>query len=251
MEDILNIDLTDFGTLVLLYGGILGILLIRYFFMSGLYYGVFHLLFKERYKNRVLTRKMPTRKQIKRELKLSIYSTFVFGAVTIGLIWLWQEGYTKIYLDPFEYPLWYMPVSIVIFLLLHDTYYYWLHKWMHQYRWLIKVHNAHHQSVNTTVWTSFSFHPVESFLQAVIVPILLVIVPMHFIAILIVLLIMTISAIINHAGVEVYPGKKSFDKFRKYVIGATHHDIHHRRANKNFGLYFTFWDRLMKTEYEG
>lgn len=251
MEDIYNIDLTDFGTLLILYGGILAILLIRYFFMSGLYYGVFLVLFREKYSNKVLTRKMPTRDQIQRELKLSIYSTFVFGAVTIGLIWIWQQGYTRIYTDPFQYPLWYMPISIAIFLLLHDTYYYWLHKWMHHSRWLIKVHNAHHQSVNTTVWTSFSFHPVESFLQAIIVPILLVLVPMHPIAILIVLLIMTVSAIINHAGVEVYPGKPSFDKFRKYVIGATHHDIHHRRANKNFGLYFTFWDRWMKTEYEG
>ena len=37
MEDIYNIDLTDFGTLLILYGGILAILLIRYFFMSGLY----------------------------------------------------------------------------------------------------------------------------------------------------------------------------------------------------------------------
>jgi sterol desaturase/sphingolipid hydroxylase (fatty acid hydroxylase superfamily) len=251
MEDIYNIDLTDFGTLLMVYGGILAILLIRYFFMSGIYYSVFLVLFKEKYQHRVLTRKIPSRDQIKRELKLSIYSTFVFGAVTIGLIWIWQQGYTQVYTDPYQYPLWYLPISIVIFLLLHDTYYYWLHKWMHHSRWLIKVHNAHHQSVNTTVWTSFSFHPVESFLQAVIVPALLVLVPMHPIAILVVLLIMTVSAIINHAGVEVYSGKNSFDKFRKYVIGATHHDIHHRRANKNFGLYFTFWDRLMKTEYEG
>ena len=251
MEDILNIDLSDIRTLLVLYLGILAILLIRYFFLSGLYYALFLKLFKERYKDRILTRKVPDRAQIVRELRLAVYSTFVFGAVTIGLIWLWQHGYTQIYNDPFEFPLWYMPVSVLIFLLLHDTYYYWLHKWMHQSRYLIKVHNAHHMSVNTTVLTSFSFHPVESFLQAIIVPVLLILVPMHPFAILVVLLIMTVSAIINHAGVEVYPGMRSFDWFRKYVIGATHHDIHHRRANKNFGLYFTFWDRLMKTEYEG
>jgi len=60
---------------------------------------------------------------------------------------------------------------------------------------------------------------------------------------------MTFSAIINHAGVEIYPRNSFFKGFKKHVIGATHHDIHHRHAQKNFGLYFTFWDRWMNTEY--
>ena len=120
---------------------------------------------------------------------------------------------------------------------------------MHDFKWLRRFHLVHHKSIDTTVLTSFSFHPVESFFQAIILPILFMLIPMHFIAILIILLLMTISAIINHAGVEIYPRSSYFNGFRKYVIGATHHDIHHRHAKKNFGLYFTFWDRFMKTEF--
>jgi sterol desaturase/sphingolipid hydroxylase (fatty acid hydroxylase superfamily) len=61
---------------------------------------------------------------------------------------------------------------------------------------------------------------------------------------------MTLSATVNHAGVEIYPSGKFGKWFKKWVIGATHHDAHHKKFNFNYGLYFTFWDRLMKTELE-
>jgi sterol desaturase/sphingolipid hydroxylase (fatty acid hydroxylase superfamily) len=28
----------------------------------------------------------------------------------------------------------------------------------------------------------------------------------------------------------------------------THHDLHHARAGTNYGLWFTWWDRMMGTE---
>ena len=244
-----NIDLTDFRTLLLLYLILFAIILFRYVLLSGSYYYLFHIIFKKKYAHRMLTTKMPSANQIKREVRLSLYSTFVFGLVGVALLVLWQNGYTKIYMNPRDYPLWYFPISILIFMVLHDTYYYWMHKWMHDYKWLRLYHLDHHKSVNTTVLTSFSFHPVESFFQAIILPVLFIMVPLNIFAILIILLLMTVSAIINHAGVEIYPSNSLFSGFRKYIIGATHHDIHHRHAQKNFGLYFTFWDRLMKTEY--
>jgi len=244
-----NIDLTDFKTLMLLYALIFGVILMRFVLLSGSYYFLFRILFKKKYADRVLATKLPSTQQIKREVRLSVYSTFVFGLVAVALLMLWQNGYTKIYVDLTEFPLWYMPISILIFMVLHDAYYYWMHKWMHDFKWLRRFHLDHHKSVNTTVLTSFSFHPVESFFQAIILPVLFMLVPLNIIAILIILLLMTISAIINHAGVEIYPRNAFFNGFRKHVIGATHHDIHHRHAQKNFGLYFTYWDRWMKTDY--
>jgi len=249
MNFINNIDLTDFKTLLLLYVLVFVIILFRYALLSGSYYLLFRVVFKKKFADRVLAAKMPSSLQIKREIRLSVYSTFVFGLVGVALIMLWQKGYTKIYIDLYEYPLWYFPISIILFMVLHDTYYYWMHKWMHDFKWLRRYHLDHHKSVNTTVLTSFSFHPVESFFQAIILPILFIMIPLNIFAILIILLVMTFSAIINHAGVEIYPRNSFFKGFKKHVIGATHHDIHHRHAQKNFGLYFTFWDRWMNTEY--
>jgi sterol desaturase/sphingolipid hydroxylase (fatty acid hydroxylase superfamily) len=59
---------------------------------------------------------------------------------------------------------------------------------------------------------------------------------------------MTVSAIINHAGVEVYPKKFYKHPIGKWLIGSTHHDLHHREFTANYGLYFTFWDKWMRTE---
>lgn len=112
------------------------------------------------------------------------------------------------------------------------------------------MHLIHHKSIHTSVLTSFSFHPLETIFQAAFLPIVIVILPIHIYALLFVLLIMTISATINHAGVEIYPSGKFGKWFQKWFIGATHHDNHHRKFNYNYGLYFTFWDRLMKTEFE-
>jgi len=71
---------------------------------------------------------------------------------------------------------------------------------------------------------------------------------MSTLAMVITLSLMTFSAILNHAGVEIYPIDKKYSAFRKYIIGASHHDHHHKNSKNNFGLYFTFWDMTMKTE---
>ena len=60
--------------------------------------------------------------------------------------------------------------------------------------------------------------------------------------------VMSISRVINHLDIEIYP--KNFHRhfFGRWLIGATHHSLHHRQFKFNYGLYFTFWDKWKKTE---
>ena len=164
------------------------------------------------------------------------------------MIMAWQRGYTQIYLEWSDYPIWWIPFSILLPLLIHETYYYWLHRWMHHPKVYRYIHKVHHDSISTSVWTSFSFHPVESMLQAIVIPLLTLIIPMHLFILLGLLIFMTLSAIINHAGVEIYPNSWKRNPLMKWLIGSTHHDIHHQKFTKNYGLYFTFWDIWMDTE---
>ena len=62
---------------------------------------------------------------------------------------------------------------------------------------------------------------------------------------------MSITAVINHAGVEVYGSGAIHSPIARWVVGATHHDQHHLKYRCNYGLYFTFWDVWMKTEDAG
>jgi sterol desaturase/sphingolipid hydroxylase (fatty acid hydroxylase superfamily) len=76
---------------------------------------------------------------------------------------------------------------------------------------------------------------------------MLLILPMHYYVIIIQLTIMTFSSVINHLDIDIYPRNEN-NVLTKWVIGAAHHAQHHKLFKYNFGLYFTFWDKIEKTE---
>lgn len=119
---------------------------------------------------------------------------------------------------------------------------------MHQPRIFSILHRVHHDSNITSPWTAFSFHPLEALLQAVFLPALLVIMPMHISVRLIHLSLMTITSVVNHLDIEIYSKKFHRNVVGRWLIGATHHALHHKHFRYNFGFYFTFWDKWKKTE---
>ena len=240
----------DASTWLLLTFILFVIIAVRYFIFSGAYYYTTFVLFRKQLRSRILDSSLIKRKQIRYEIYYSVIAALIFAVFGIATYWLWYKGYTAVYEDISSYPIWYLPLSILLVLFIQDTYYYWVHRWMHLPRVYKLIHKVHHNSVHTSVWTSFSFHPLETVLQAIVLPLLIIFLPLHTYAILGILIIMTVSATINHAGVEIYPKGKYSKWFGKLVIGATHHDVHHRRFLFNYGLYFTIWDRLMGTERE-
>ena len=220
----------------------------RYFLIAGLFYGVFYLWFPKRWRQRKINTRDYKPGQFKNEVKWSMVTSLLFsiaGAITIVL---WQKGYTKVYTVASIFSLWYLPLSLLIFMLLHETYYYWLHRWMHYPKVFRIVHKVHHDSNITSPFTAFSFHPLEGLLQAIFLPVVLMIFPMHYYVIIIQLTIMTLSSVINHLDIEIYPKKFNKNILGRWLIGATHHSLHHRQIKYNYGLYFTFWDKIKKTE---
>ncbi|WP_297793010.1 sterol desaturase family protein [uncultured Eudoraea sp.] len=243
-----KIDFLDFKAVLVLTVLLFVIIFIRFLIVSGLYHYIFFFLFRKKFDNRILDHTPLKKKQLFKELYWSAISGLIFAIFGIFIYALWSNGKTVIYDDINAYPIWYIPLSVFLALFIQDTYYYWIHRWMHIPIVYKYFHRIHHKSVHTSVLTAFSFHPLETVLQAIILPLIVVFLPMHYYALLFMLLIMTISATINHAGVEIYPSGKYGSSFGKWVIGATHHDQHHRKFRCNFGLYFTFWDKLMGTE---
>jgi sterol desaturase/sphingolipid hydroxylase (fatty acid hydroxylase superfamily) len=89
---------------------------------------------------------------------------------------------------------------------------------------------------------------LEGLLQAVILPLTIIFLPMHLYVLIFQLTLMTFSSVINHLEIETYPANFHKHIIGKWVIGATHHSLHHKQFKYNFGLYFTFWDKWKKTE---
>ncbi|TCZ67362.1 sterol desaturase family protein [Flaviaesturariibacter aridisoli] len=220
----------------------------RYVFIAGLFHLVFYRWQKYRWQPRKINERPHRPGQYRREVTWSTITAALFAVAGSGLALLWQKGYTKVYLDVHDYPLWWLPLSLVIALLAHETYYYWLHRWMHRPRVFRLLHKVHHDSNITSPWTAFSFHPLEGVLQALFLPALLLLLPMHLYVVLTQLTIMTFSSVINHLDIEVYPKGALGRFFGRWLIGATHHSLHHKQFRYNYGLYFTFWDKWKGTE---
>jgi len=227
---------------------IFSIVIGRYLLIAGLFYGSFYLWFPHKFQQRKINEKAYKPGQLKKEIQWSILTAFLFALTGTILLVLWQKGFTKVYLNSEEYPIWWLPLSLVIALLLHETFYYWLHRWMHQPKIFRLVHKIHHDSNITSPWTAFSFHPLEGLLQAIFLPVLLLILPMHLYIIIIHLALMTFSSVINHLDIEIYPQNFYKHFLGKWLIGASHHSLHHKQFKYNYGLYFTFWDKWKKTE---
>ena len=187
--------------------------------------------------------------QIRREIAWSLASAALYGVPAGLAFWTWRHlGWTQMYLAPFAYPLWYLPLSVLISLFAHDTWFYWTHRLLHQPRLFRIAHAVHHASKPPTAWTAMSFHPFEALTGAVVIPALVFLVPIHMGALAIVLLVMTVMGITNHMGWEMFPRWLVHSRFGNWVITASHHERHHEQYACNYGLYFRFWDRLCGTD---
>ena len=249
-EGLKTTNFSDPTYFLLLTGIFFGAVFLRYLLISGVFHYVFYVWFRRSFDHRLLNGDPSPKEQLVREVFWSAITSLLFSLSGTVMVMLWQNDRTAIYTDLHQYSLWYLPVSLAILLFLHETYYYWLHRWMHLPRVYRFMHKVHHDSIHTNSLTSFSFHPTEAVAQALIIPVIIFFVPVHIYVLLLMLVLMTLSGTLNHAGVELYP--EGFHKhwLGKWLIGASHHDQHHKKFRYNYGLYFTFWDKWMGTEAE-
>ena len=224
------------------------ILLIRYFITAGFFFTYYLKVKNSETDKKILSQRPLKKNQVRKEIYWSILSSAIFAFFGAVIYWLWLKDLTAIYIDPAKFGYWYLPLSLIIVLLLHETYYYWIHRAMHIPKIYKIVHKVHHNSLSSTPWTAFSFHPWESVLEALILPLLLLLIPLNIYGLLFYLIFMTFSSVVNHLDIEIYPEFFRKSAFGKLWIDATHHHFHHKEFNTNYGLYFTFWDKIMKTE---
>jgi len=195
-----------------------------------------------------LNRDWPKAATIKHELKLSLLSSWIYALPAAVAYEAWKHGGTQVYLDVGRYGAGWLVASGLIYLVVQDAYYYWLHRVMHHpalFRW---THAGHHRSRQPTAFASFSFDWSEAALNAWLLPAMAFVIPIHPAVILTLLTLATVAAVLNHSGAEVLPPWMVKGPVGDWLITASHHSIHHTQYRKNFGLYFRFWDRLMGTD---
>lgn len=224
------------------------IIALRYAAISGLFYWLLWGRPAETVRAIKLMHGQPGPGAVASEIRWSLWSSFIYAAPAAVVFELWRLGHTAVYLDIDAYPLWYIPASILVYLFLHDTWFYWTHRLMHHRRLFPVIHRVHHQSRPPTPFAAFSFHPYESIIGAFFLPLLAMWIPIHVGAILFILTLMTLAAVFNHCGWEIFPKWWLRSWPGRNLITAAHHDLHHKNPRTNYGLYFRFWDRVMGTD---
>lgn len=250
LDWLLATDYTLPKNFLLIFSILLAGVFLRYLLLAWIY----HVLVYKKIGNKMPYRRLHEQirlPQVKTEILNSFLGSVLFALSGAVMLICWQKGLSQLYTSLSLWDVLWLPLSYFLALFIHETYYYWLHRWMHQPKVLRHFHQMHHNSLYTSSFTSFSFHPIEALLQAIFLPILTLLLPMHFFVLMALLLTMSLSAVINHAGVEIYPRRALKSPIFRWLVGATHHDMHHRKYRCNYGLYFTFWDVWMKTEDPG
>lgn len=189
------------------------------------------------------------RRQIRDEIRWSLLSAVIYGIPAGVLLACWHYfGLTAITTTfDLKAALWWPP-SILLYLFLHDTWFYWTHRWMHLPSLFKTVHAVHHASKPPTAWAAMSFHPWEALSGALLIPALAFVIPIHWTALGVVLTIATVMGVTNHMGWEMFPARWVGGAFGRYIITASHHETHHARYTCNYGLYFRFWDKVCGTD---
>lgn len=223
------------------------IIYVRYLVFAFAFFAVFYIWKRRTWFYRKIQQRWPQSADYRREIWYSTLASLIFGATAWLCLGTELRRYTGFYTDIKEYGLGWLLLSIPLTLLIHDTYFYWMHRLMHHrkiYRW---AHLLHHRSVNPSPWAAFAFHPLESIGEAAIIPILLFTLPLHPISFFSFVMIMMLFNVYGHLGFELFSKKTYEHPLGKWLNTSVYHNLHHEKFTGNYGLYFTFWDRVCGT----
>jgi sterol desaturase/sphingolipid hydroxylase (fatty acid hydroxylase superfamily) len=226
------------------------VLTARYVIIAGIAFLIFYVIFRNKYILYRIQKHFPTNKDYRREVGYSLLTTAIFSTIAIILFSPAVMPHTQVYTDLSERSWGYFILSIIMAIFIHDTYFYWTHRFMHHPKLFKIFHLVHHKSSNPSPWAAFSFHPLEAIVEAGVIFVIAFLIPIHPLALISFLIFMTIYNVYGHLGYEIYPAWVGKSPVAKYLNTSVNHNMHHKYFNQNYGLYFRFWDIIMRTTHK-
>lgn len=226
----------------------------RYFIVALIGFLIFYVIFRRTFFYRKIQQKFPANSDYIRELGFSLITMFIFSSIIVILNSPSIIIYTTRYQSINEYGWFYYFSVFPILFIMHDLYFYIMHRIMHHPSLFKYIHLVHHKSINPSPWAAYAFHPLEAIIEQGIVIIFYFTLPIHISHLAIFFLFSIIYNVYGHLGYELYP--KGFNKswFGKWINTSINHNQHHQFFKGNYGLYTLIWDRLFGTirkDYDG
>lgn len=227
---------------------------VRYFMVAGIIFLLFYYILRPRIARFKIQLSFPGSKDYLREVIYSFSSMVIFAVIVTAVVFdPAVRPFTTIYKDIADFGWAYYLLAFPIMFVMHDTYFYWIHRIMHHpslFKWF---HLVHHKSTNPSPWAAYAFHPLEAILENGIILIFYFTLPMHVSHVPIFFFFSIVYNIYGHLGWELYPKGFSRTAIGRWVNTSVAHNQHHKYFKGNYGLYTLFWDRMMgtlRTDYD-
>ena len=139
-------------------------------------------------------------------------------------------------------------LSVAVFLLIYDFFYYWWHRAQHATSWLWAVHELHHTERHLNVTTSARHHWLEESFR-----LFAVLLPMGLLFRLDGPSIGAVFTVAMFFGYFIHLNLRlELGVFTGLVGGPQYHRLHHsienQHHNRNFAALFPIWDRVFHTQ---
>jgi len=218
----------------------------RYFVIAGVVFIIFYYLFQKTLAHRRSQPLFPDWKHYSRDIMYSMITVIIFATMATLVFFVFSD-YSNLYRPWDKYGQIYYYLCFPLMLLMHDAYFYAMHRLMHHPILYKYVHRVHHLSTNPSPWTAYAFHPLEAIIEAGIIPIIAFTLPVNPPALGLFLLFQFFFNVYGHLGFELLPSKFHKSSIGKWISTGTAHNQHHQHFHGNYGLYTLIWDRLFGT----
>jgi lathosterol oxidase len=230
-------------------GSLFRVTVVRYFILAGIPFFLVYVLLGSRLKKAKIQARAAATKDFLREILHSMVSSLILAMVAFLVLYTPIHQYTLFYKHLDDYPYWWIPVSLVLSLVIHDTYFYWMHRMLHHKSIFRFAHLVHHRSTNPSPWAAYSFHLLEAIAEGGVIVVLAFVLPMHKFTLILFTITSFIINVYGHLGYEIMPKALRRTFWFEVINTSVHHNLHHSKFKGNYGLYFRWWDRLMGTEH--
>ena len=231
------------------FGLLFSITLVRYFVVAGLPFLLVYFFFANKYARSKIQVRQAGNKDFVKEILYSLQTAIVLALIGVMVLFTPLKQYTLIYdKTSTVYAWWWLPLSVLLSFIIHDTYFYWMHRLLHHKKLFRYTHLVHHKSTNPSPWASYSFHFIEAWTEGALLFLIVFILPMNELGVALFVLIGFMINVYGHLGYEIMPCWFRHSILFEILNTSVYHNLHHSRFKGNYGLYFRFWDRLLKTE---
>ena len=141
-------------------------------------------------------------------------------------------------------PVWYIIIAqLVFFVLLDDFLYYWMHRYMHENKWLLKhIHSVHHRIHNTCGINGNYMHWVEYSLTATLTLVGPMLIGAHIYVVYLWVILRQVEGADGHIGYDI-PWNPAH--LLPIYEGPVYHDFHHAKFKGNYAGFLPYLDKYL------